>query len=99
MVKEIIKQAKEENVIDTKPYNDRFLEAMYITEGFCEHCNFVDKIGEWTEEFSEKFELVYEKTKEYASCSTQFLSKVSTTDTTFILSSNEFMGIMCLLLT
>jgi len=42
------------------------LEAVYNTQGFHEQCNFVDKIGEWTEEFSEKFELVYEKTKEYA---------------------------------
>mmetsp|Transcript_27012 Transcript_27012/g.30286 ORF Transcript_27012/g.30286 Transcript_27012/m.30286 type:complete len:84 (+) Transcript_27012:127-378(+) len=25
-----------------------------------------DKTGEWTEEFREQFELVYEKTKEYA---------------------------------
>ena len=38
---------------------------MYNTKEFCEHCDVVDKTGEWTEKFSKKFELVYEKTKEY----------------------------------
>ena len=38
---------------DTKPYNDRFLEAMHNTEGFRKHCDIVDKSGEWIEEFRE----------------------------------------------
>ena len=37
---------------------------MYNTEGFNEHYHVVET-EEWTTEFSEKFELIYEKTKEY----------------------------------
>ena len=54
----------EDEYDNTKPYNDRFVEAMYNTEGFNKQCHVV-ATEEWTEEFSEKFELAYEKTKEY----------------------------------
>ena len=43
----------------SKSYNDRFLEVIYNTEGFREHFAVVNKTGEWIEEFSKQFELVY----------------------------------------
>ena len=41
---------------------------MYNIKGFNEHCHVVET-GEWTEEFSEKFELVYEKQRNMISMS------------------------------
>merc|ERR1712238_511779 len=61
---EEIREDDEDEYDDTKLNHDRFLEAMYNTEGFNVRCHVVET-GEWTEEFSEKFELAYEKTKEY----------------------------------